>query len=85
MKSRWLPVFRISAVVLLGYFAAYFLSVQTSHVVSKRGEICALPVYIPVHSRLVSAVFAPAHFLDATCFRPARWETQVIFGGDGLF
>jgi hypothetical protein len=85
MKTRLLVALRILLLVSLGYFAAYFLSVQRSEVVSKKGEIRPLPVYSPVHSSLVSAVFAPAHFVDARYFRHARWETQVIFGADGLF
>ena len=70
--------------VFLGYFAAYFLSVQRTEVVSQKGEIRAVPVYAPFHAGFVSAVFAPAHFMDAQYFRRACWETQIIFGADGL-
>ena len=75
MKTRTNKVLGVCA-VLLCYFAAYFLSVRTSFITIKAATL-AVPVYRPFDSDFVQAVFTPAHLLDATYLRPARWDAQT--------
>ena len=89
VNKRTMKVVRVSSLLLAGYFAAYFLSVDVYYsskirfptgVTLPPGEPDAsyrsacLPYYRPCNAGIVQAFFSPAHFLDARLFHPSRWD-----------
>ena len=75
MKTRRLVV--IVGVVLASYLGAYFLSV-TQPLLTPLGPPLTRPVYRPFDNRIARAFFAPAHFVDAACLRPAHWDEKLL-------
>jgi hypothetical protein len=75
MKTLRLVV--ICGVVLASYFGAYFLSV-TQRLLTPLGPPLTRPVYRPFDNGIARAFFAPAHFVDAACLRPARWDEKLL-------
>lgn len=73
MKSRTKKIIGICCVVLVSYFAAYFLSV-TPRLLTPLGPTLAGPAYRPFDKSIVRVFFAPAYFLDASYLRPAYWD-----------
>ena len=77
MKTRTKTIVGVCCVVLVSYFVAYFLSV-TQHLLTPLGPPLTKPVYRPFDSSIVRALFAPAHFLDASFLRPAYWDGKLL-------
>jgi hypothetical protein len=81
---------RVGCLLLAGYFAAYFLSVQVyyssrllpapgrvmlpSGVLSSPYRSARVPYYSPCNAGIIRVVFIPAHYLDAAYFHPGRWD-----------
>ena len=61
--------------VIAAYFILYFSSVQaTTHKVP--GSVTPEAAYFPSDTDFIRAVFAPAHFIDATLLRRGYWAPQ---------
>jgi hypothetical protein len=77
MKARKKMIVGICSVLLVSYFAAYFLSV-TQHLLTPLGPPLTAPVYRPFDTSIIRAFFAPAHFLDVSYLRPAFWNGKLL-------
>ena len=64
-----------TSIIVVVYFALYFSSVQVlTH--KGVGSVAPVPGYMPHDGEFIHAVFAPAHFIDATLLRRGCWAPK---------
>jgi hypothetical protein len=65
----------LAGVAFAAYFVLYFSSVQAlTH--KSAGPVTPVPGYHPDDGEFLHAVFAPAHFIDATVLRRGYWAPR---------
>ena len=63
------------SIAVASYFVLYFSSVRAV-MTKRRGPVTPRPDYIQSNTELVHAVFAPAHFIDASVLRRGYWAPR---------
>src|SRR5260370_19493271 len=75
MKLHTKRVLRWSGIAVAAYFILYFSSVQLLTYKSA-GPVTPVPGYVPDDGEFIHAIFAPAHFIDATLLRRGYWAPR---------
>ena len=63
------------SIAVASYFVLYFSSVQAVYA-KRRGPVTPRPAYIQSNGEFARAVFAPAHFIDASVLRRGYWAPR---------
>jgi hypothetical protein len=83
--KRLLVILGVAFFLFGSYLAAYFSCISIEFGPSKEQSLeLASPRYLtgPLSEDIVHAIFEPARLLDATYFRPARWQDRQHFYGE---
>jgi len=63
------------SIAVASYFVLYFSSVRAV-LAKNRGPVTPMPDYIQSNGEFARAVFAPAHFIDASVLRRGYWAPR---------
>ena len=75
MKPRSKRIAIWFSIAVSSYFVLYFSSVRAV-VAKSRGSVTPRPDYIQSNTEFVHALFAPAHFIDASVLRRGYWAPR---------
>jgi len=75
MKLHTKRILLWSGIAVAAYFILYFSSVQLLTYKSA-GPVTPVPGYVPDDGEFILAIFAPAHFIDATLLRRGYWAPR---------